>query len=287
MLTIHILKKISFVAGLAFLAACNLTNDVTIDLPDYNRQPVVECYLEPGKPFRLLLSQSYSFFDPFGLDSTFLQKTLLDNAVVTISYNGQTDTLRNQLAFDFSPVKIYNYVGANIVPATPGVAYQLNITLPNNGGNITANTTMLPLVRIDSVPVDFSTDPRYDTLARTLMYITDDQSQPNYYRRLLNIGSLDSVPDQDFIVADRISLTSTIAFGTGYEFTVGDTVFNTIFHIQKDYYDYVESYQLAVAGNLNPFSQPSPIKSNVSGSGNPLGIFTCLVYDRDTTIIER
>ena len=75
---INILKNITLLAVLAFFSACNLTNDVNIDLPDYDRQPVVECYLEPGKPFRLLLSQSYSFFDPFGLDSTFLQKTLLN-----------------------------------------------------------------------------------------------------------------------------------------------------------------------------------------------------------------
>ena len=287
MLKITIFKNTVLLAGLASLAACNLTNDVNIDLPDYERQPVVECYLEPGEPFRLLLSQSYSFFDPFGLDSSFLQKTLLNDALVTISYNGQTDTLRNQLSFETSPIKIFNYVGLNTVPAAPGVEYQLNIELPNNGGNITGSATMLPLVRIDSVVVDFNPDAAFDTLARALTYITDDQSQPNFYRRLLNYGSLDSVPEQDFLVTDRFSQTALIAFGTGYELAEGDTVFNTIFHIQKDYYDYAESVQLAVAGNLNPFSQPSPIKSNVRGTGNPLGIFTCLVYARDTTIVKR
>jgi hypothetical protein len=119
------------------------------------------------------------------------------------------------------------------------------------------------------------------------MYITDDTLQPNYFRRMLHHASLDSVPEQDFLVTDRFSQTALIAFGSGYDLMEGDTVFNTIFHIQQDYYDYVESYQLAISGNLNPFSQPSPIKSNVQGTGNPLGIFTCLVYDRDTTIIKR
>jgi hypothetical protein len=274
--------------ALAFsLGACNLTNDVEIDLPDYDRQPVVECYLEPGKPFRLLLTQSYSYFDAFGLDSSFLQKTLLNNALVTISYNGQTDTLDNQLSFESSPIKIFNYTGVNLVPATPGIVYQLQISLPDNGGTISASTTMLPLVPIDSIVYEFNTDPNFDSLARVLTYITDDQSQENYYRRLLNYASLDSFPDQDFLVSDRISVNPVIAFGTGYDLTEGDTVFNTIMHITKDYYDYSESVQLAVAANFNPFAQPSPIKSNVSGSGNPLGIFTCLVYDRDTTIIQR
>lgn len=278
------MKNILFLAAaIATLSACNLTKDVEIELPEYDRQPVVECYLEPGKPFRLLLSQSYSFFDPFGLDSTFLQKTLLQGAVVTISYNGQTDTLANTTSFDLEPLKIFNYTGKNTVPATPGIEYTLNIALPDSRGNVTGRTTMLPPVPIDSVVVQFS--PDRDTLARVLTYITDDLSRPNFYRRILNYASLDSVPQQDFVFSDRTSTNSKIAFGTGYDLVRGDTVFNAVFHISREYYDYAESVQLAVVGNVNPFAQPSAIRSNVSGSAEPLGIFTCLVYDRKRTII--
>lgn len=278
------MKNILFLATLALLASCNLTKDVDIDLPEYDRQPVVECYLEPGKNFRLLLSESYGFFDPFGLDSTFLQKTLLQGAIVTVSYNGQTDTLVNNISFDLEPVKIFNYTGKNTVPATPGIEYVLNISLPNSRGNITGRATMLPPVPIDSIVVQFS--PDRDTLARILTYITDDLSKPNFYRRLLNYASLDSFPQQDFVFSDRTSTTSKIAFGTGYDLVRGDTAFNAVYHISREYYDYTESVQLAAAGNINPFAQPSAIRSNVSGSANPLGIFTCLVYDRKRTIVQ-
>lgn len=278
------MKNILFLAAAISLVACNLTKDVEIELPEYDRQPVVECYLEPGKPFRLLLSQSYGFFDAFGLDSTFLQKTLLQGATVTISYNGQTDTLANTTSFDLNPLKIFNYTGKNTVPATPGIEYTLNISLPNSRGNITGRAAMLPPVPIDSVVVQFS--PDRDTLARVLTYITDDLSRPNFYRRILNYASLDSVPEQDFVFSDRTSTNSKIAFGTGYDLVSGDTVFNAVFHISREYYDYVESVQLATIGNVNPFAQPSAIRSNVSGSANPLGIFTCLVYDRKRTIIQ-
>lgn len=284
---INFWKNIPFLAVLAF-AACNLSKEVEIELPAYESQPVVECYLEPGKPFRLWLTRSYGFFEPFELDTSLLkvlENISLQGALVTISYNGQTDTLKNTFSGDLSPLKIFNYTGDWLVPATPGVEYTLNINLPNGGGNITGKTVMLPLVPIDSSVVGFS--PDNDTLARVLTYVTDDPNTANYYRRLLNYTSLDSIPEQDFLVSDRFLTTPLLAFGTGYELSVGDTVYSTIFHITKDYYDFYESVQLAIFGNLNPFSQPSPIKSNVSGSANPLGVFTCLVYDREMTVIKK
>lgn len=269
---------------LLVFVGCDLTKEVEIDLPEYERKAVVECYLEPGKPFRLLLTQSYGFFDPFNLDSNFLQNTLLEGALVTISYDGRTDTLRNQLSFEFGPLKLFNYTGTNIVPATPWMTYSLNVSVPD-GRTVSGSAIMLPLVPIDSVRVEWSADR--DTLARMLTYIADNPTQENFYRRLLNYGSLDSFPEQDFLVSDRLNTTPLIAFGTGYEIKEGDTVFNTIMHISREHYNFVESVQLAIFGNVNPFSQPSPIKSNVQGNGDPLGIFTCLVYDRDTTIVKK
>lgn len=281
---INILTYFIPFAVLAFFA-CNLSKEVEIELPDYERQPVVECYLEPGKPFRLLLTRSYAFLDPFALDSSFFQNTLLQGATVTIRYNGQTDTLYNTFSIDPSPLKVYNYTGLNLVPATPGLEYTLNITLPDNGGVITGSTPMLAVVPIDSNVIDYYQPG--DTIARIVTYVTDDPGTENYYRRLLNYYSLDSVPEQDFLASDRFLTTPLLAFGTGYELGEGDTIYNTICHITKAYYDYYESVQLAFIGNLNPFAQPSPIKSNVTGTANPLGIFTCLVYDRDTTVIMK
>jgi len=275
------------VAVLLLLLACNLTKEVEINLPEYQRQPVVECYLEPGQPFRLLLTQSYGFFEEFGLDSTFVQKTLIDKAQVTIAYEGRTDTLYNGQYYDFSTpniIKIYNYQNNRLVPATPGIEYTLNIFLPDNK-HITSQTIMLPAIKIDRSVIEW--DPAPDTFARVLTYFNDDPMVDNYYRRLLNYQRLKSLPDQNFLFTDRVNVTPVIAFGTPYNLSQGDTVFNTIFNLTKDYYDYLESIQLAVLGNANPFTQPSPIKSNVTGTGDPLGIFTCLIYDRKLTRIER
>jgi hypothetical protein len=68
---------------------------VDIELPSNTGQPVRgNVTLEPGKPCSGFCShRDTPIFDPFGLDSTFLQKTLLSRATVTISYlDGKTDT---------------------------------------------------------------------------------------------------------------------------------------------------------------------------------------------------
>ncbi|MEQ1745203.1 MAG: DUF4249 domain-containing protein [Saprospiraceae bacterium] len=279
-------KYLLGILALAAFAACDLEKEVEIDLPLYDNRPIVECYLEPGKPFRLLLTRSYGYFDDLGLDSTYFDNTLLSGATVTIAYNGQVDTLLGQLSFDLPPlpIRLYNYTGKNTVPVTPGVEYTLGITMPD-GATISGKTVMLPFVPIDSILVQWNEG--LDTMARVLTYITDDQTQTNFYRRMINYSTLDSVPRQNFLVTDRIATSPIFAFGTGYQLMEGDTVINTMFHITKDYYDFYESILRAVAGNRNPFAQPSPIIGNVTGSANPLGIFTCLVYDRDTTIIMR
>ncbi|MEI6409326.1 MAG: DUF4249 domain-containing protein [Bacteroidota bacterium] len=275
----YIFFALSFIG----LSACNLSKEVELDLPEYTDQPVVECYLQPGKHFRLLLTHSSAYFEPLGLDSSFVQKTLLQGATVTITYSGQTDTLYNNNSFELSPFKLYNYTGHNIVSDTPGIEYQLKIILPNGGGDISAKTKMLSFQPIDSVVIQWNL---IDTSARALTYITDDLKTTDFFRRTLNINSLDSVPEQDFVWTDRVSTTSLIVFGTGFDLWTGNKVINTVYHIDQDYYDYLESVQLAILANLNPFAQPSGIKSNVSGSANPAGIFTCLVFDRDSTLVK-
>jgi len=274
---------IFFALSLLGLGACNLSKEIELDLPEYTDQPVVECYLEPGKPFRLLLTHSSAYFAPLGFDSNFVQNTLLQGAIVTISYRGQTDTLYNNSSFELSPFKLYNYTGLNIVSDTSGIEYKLNISLPKGGGDISAKTKMLPFQPIDSVVIQWNI---VDTSARALTYITDDLKTTDFFRRILNISSLDSVPEQDFVWTDRVSTTSLVVFGTGFDLWTGNNVINTVYHIDQDYYDYLESVQLAILANLNPFAQPSAIKSNVSGSANPAGIFTCLVFDRDSTLVK-
>ncbi|MCO6480646.1 MAG: DUF4249 domain-containing protein [Phaeodactylibacter sp.] len=265
------------------LSACDLEQEVDIELPEYESRLVVECYLEPGKPFSLLLSRSLPYFDPFPpLNQEFLERILVNNAEVKVFHDGKTYELKNRLDLNPFTLKVANYNSPESVPFDTLSPFELLITLAD-GGEITASTRILPVVRIDSLVVQFA---EADTLARVLTYFTDNPEEDNYYRRMFHRSSLDSAALQDFTVDDRI-LEGTAVFGTGYDYAVGDTVIATLFHINRSYYEFLESLEDAVSSNGNPFAQPSPIISSLGGTAEALGIFTGISYDRQAIVLVR
>lgn len=270
----------------AAIAACgSLEKEINLNLPEYEPQYVVECYLEPGQPYTLLLTKSSPYFEPFPTDlEGFVENLLVDSAEVLIRHNGKTLQLVNGLVLNPLTKKIFNYSNSELVPADYDNEFELSITTPD-GKHLSATTRILPVVPIDSVVVEF--DEVKDSLARVLTYLTDDPNTEDYYRRMLHHGSLDSIPDQDFTTFDDFVDDNKIVFGTGFDFVEGDTVFTTIFHIDRAYFDFLESLQYAIDANGNPFGQPSSVISNVTGDANALGIFTGLSYDRKMVRIKK
>jgi hypothetical protein len=274
---------LAFFILVVMLAACNLEKEIDIELPNYESKIFVECYLEPGQPFTLLMTRTSPYFAPFPpLDAQFLDQLLVDSAEVSIRHKGVTYILRNQLLLVNRTRKLYNYKSDELVPFSYDDDFELFIST-KEGTTITAITKILKPVPLDSIVVNFAEN---DTLARVLTYFTDIPNQSNFYRRMLHQHSLDSIPEQDFATDDRF-VEDVIVFGSGYRYTEGDTVFNTLFHIDKAYYDFFNSVQNANASNGNPFGQPSPIISNLGGTAGALGIFTGLSYERVRTIISR
>ena len=281
-------KIISFITSLFLIFAlfnCSeLEREIDLELPAYESRLVVECYLEANNSYYVLITKSSPYFDPFPtLDNQYLSNILEDSAQVIIRHGNKEIMLDNQLGFNFSTNKLYNYINndGDLVPEDYETPFELDI-VTKEGETITATTKLLPVVPIDSIVVQFNDT---DTLARVLTYFTDIPDQENYFRRMLHESSVDSLPQQDFTTDDRV-IEDVVVFGTGYNYEVGDTVINTIFHINKAYYDFLESVQIAVDGNFNPFGQPSPIISNLEGTANAIGIFTGLSFDRRATIIE-
>ena len=264
------------------LSACNLDQPIDLQLPEYESRLVIECYLEKGEPFSLLLTRSSGYFDPFGLTGNQLLSGLLESgATVNIKQGDKVYKLENNLSLDRFTGKFFNYTLDVPVPENYDEPFELEITT-EKGEFIRASTRLLPAVPIDSIIIEY--EPEEKEMARVLTYFTDIPAQANFYRRMLHQTSLDSLPFQDFTTSDRV-VEDVVVFGTRYAFEQGDTILNTLFHISEDYYNFLESVQGAIQANGNPFAQPSPIISNIESEVDAFGIFTTLNYDRRLTIV--
>lgn len=271
-----ILCTILAVAG---LSSCNLEKEVEIELPSYLSEPVVECYLEPGKPFRLLLSRAYGYFETLDLGNP--AAALINDANVIIRYDDRDIILNAGLFIDPEGRKVFNYGNPELVPEGSDREFRLEIMLPD-GNRLESTARMMPRVPLDSLVVQYNAD----SMARVLTYFTDDTSTTNFYRRMLHLGSLDSTL-QDFPVRDDFFDTGKAVFGTGFNFERGDTLINTLAHVQEAYFQYFSTLNQSIAANLNPFSQPGTLESNIKGIRSAHGIFTAWVFDRDTVIIGQ
>ena len=114
-------------AVLLLLSSCNLEKEVSIELPSYLSEPVVECYLEPGKPYRLLLTRAYGYFETLDLGNP--AAALINDATVIIRYDDREIPLANGLYIDPAGRKVFNYGSEELVPEEAGREFSLEIVL--------------------------------------------------------------------------------------------------------------------------------------------------------------
>lgn len=249
-----------------FLYSCtNLEKEIDLALPEYENKLVVECYLEPGQPYRLLLTESLSYFeDP--------NNPFVDNAMVIISHNGTPDTLKNDFLLDVAKNKTYNYTSPALVPFDYTGEFTLEIR--DRKGRYVTGRTIIPVpVKIDTIKFEYNED----SLAFPLTTFHDDLSTTNFYRYQVTRDSYLGDELIDFILDDKLNTSSEISLGSAYKLESNAYIIVTLYHITEDYYDFLESAGSAIDANGNPFGQPATIKSNVKGG---LGIFTGLSFDR-------
>ncbi|MDQ4141169.1 MAG: DUF4249 domain-containing protein [Bacteroidota bacterium] len=250
---------------LALISGCNLEKDIEINLPPYQSQMVVECYMEPGRPVRLSLVES----------SPYLAKpeiNIIQDAEVTIARNGVPETLKYGVGMDEVTRKFYTHTTNGVLQANPGDVFTLTITDPN-GRRLEGSTTILPVVNIDTVEFNFNDKGQSLIVTR----FKDDGNTKNYYLFSVHKDSLNHQEEIDYTSSDELNNGKPFVFGTGYDFDPGDSVIVTLQHIDKAYFDFQESVQDARSANGNPFAQPGQVKSTVQGG---LGVFTYLAYDR-------
>ncbi|MDB5256996.1 MAG: hypothetical protein JWM14_1691 [Chitinophagaceae bacterium] len=247
------------------LLQCNFEKEVSIQLPDYANTPYIECYLEPGKPYRLLAYESIGYFDG-------LIPTPIRDANITITHQGVTIPLPYDTIPRDGDLRFYNYRSNDTskVPAHYNEAFDLAVTI--NGVTYRAVSTILPFVAIDSLYKNCNSQARCQLTVR----FKDQHNTADYYRYLVFSDSLGGDIKHDFILNDEVFDTEDVAISGGYSFNDGQPVVVRLFHLTKEHYDFLISVKNSQNANGNPFAQPASIKSNISGI---IGIFTGLTYD--------
>lgn len=284
--------------GLFCMTCQDLENVIEIELEDEPSELVVECYLQDGQPFRLLLTETKSYFAPVNACP------FVRNALVVITHQGQRDTLKEAAFtsracssilpyFDQDSIRFYNYGSDNICNAIPGEEFLLEVWDTTNNRYASAKTRFLPIVPIDIFEQgSYRNDPTTGSQSTVVtLGCQDDLQQRNYYRFTLHKNALwqrDSSsglfskvavdPLIDVVLFDQGVYTDGQVFQrSDYDFYFNDWAIGTIYHIDRAYYDYMLTSRAARDANLNPFLQPAKVKSNVQGGQ---GIFTALAFDR-------
>lgn len=248
--------------------ACDMREDVDINLPVHEGELIVECYLEPGNPYRALVTKSVDFFETAKLEG-------VDNATVTISSQEGTHELINFIDSDSSYQKIYNYGAPDTVEFQEGAEYTLTVKLD---GEVKAagKARFLPKVSFGNYQFKYESD----SMAALFVEVEDNPSEENYYRLVVRGTNPSHGITTDDIWTDQHAENGKLTIYTPYRLKVGwSRVVVNLYHIDKAYYKFLESVKSARDANYNPFMQPASLQSSVEGA---TGIFTAISLSSDT-----
>ncbi|NDK56710.1 DUF4249 domain-containing protein [Pontibacter fetidus] len=261
-----------YLLPLALMFGCNMEKDIEILLPEHEPQLVVECYLEQGKRLQATVFETSSYFDA-------PTPPLVPDAEVYITFRGKRIKLKYEPTTSASGKRFITHTSTTRMYGTPGEVFGIEV-IDGKGRKVTGFTTILPKVPITKVEWKFNEKDK----AYVLTSFQDDANATNFYRYMTHRGKFDKGSSRDFAATDELNNGKTTSYGSAYDYVEGDTLTLTLYHIEKQYYDFLQSTDDAKNANGNPFAQPAKVKSSVQGG---IGIFTNLVYDRDTVYISK
>lgn len=254
--------------------ACQMQQEVEVTLPPHQQALVVECYLEPGEPYRALVTHTTSFYEETTVAA-------VDTAEVYISTaSEEAKKLYAAQSIDTGYNKVFNYWHPEEVLYEEGKEYQLSVSV-NGEVKATGRTRFLPKPSIKKVEIKFQSD----SMAAVYVHIEDNTpEEENYYRILLRGTDTKAGATYDGTWTDEEASNGTIVAYTPADFKRGwHNVVLNVYHIDEKYYNFLQSMQQARDANYNPFMQPATIKSTLDGA---TGVFTAVSLASDTIAIE-
>lgn len=258
----------------ALLTGCGLQKDVDVELPAEPEQLVVECYLENGKIPELTVSRTVPYLSA-------PQPSVPTDVTVTLtSPTGHTETLQYRPGRNSVTRKFFTHRGARALSIRPGDTWQLTVK-DAQGRVVTGSATMPGTVPIDTVEWRFNDRP--EPRALVTVKFQDPPGVGDYYRFQIHRDSISGEREVDYTPDDRLLDGQLITLGTSYEFERDDTLFLSLYHLDRPYYNFLRSVDDAQSANGNPFGQPAAVQSTVQGG---IGVFAILNYQRRMIIVR-
>jgi hypothetical protein len=270
------MKRIRFWLMLSIMCLVSCTpKPIDIAIPSPAVKLVVASQVVPGNIMFVALTKSFSALSQTAQNvsgNNSLNSILVENALVTISYNGRKDTL--------SMITPGIYGSAHVLAYNYGI-YTLNASVPNSAlAPINANTAMLPEVKFDSVR-PMITISSGDTTISVKYTFTDLPGGNNYYVVSYYVKQAGGSPNIDINTffsqgsnqLNTIDLFSDKTFSSPV-FTYSrqlsgikptDTIAIVLANITQQYYSFLSTYLLAGNWFNQLTGQPITYPTNIQG----------------------
>ncbi|MCB0699279.1 MAG: DUF4249 domain-containing protein [Chitinophagales bacterium] len=296
----------AFVLSLFFLLSCE--KEVDINLKTGDPKLVVEGGIENGYPPFVLLSTSIGYFQK--IDLTTLENSAVHGAEVYVSDGIKTIRLKEySLDTGFNGANKFYYYGVvdlrnpTIPPLDSLILGEFEkmykLTVIYQGKTYESHTKIPTPTPLDSVITKvpdrpdiipnsrtlevFFKDP--DTPGNCMRYYTQRNSEP-LYPALNSVFNDEIINGKQFktelpLAEPRSTTTRFDSLGVCY---VGDTVLFKWTAIDKNVYDFWNTYEYALGTLGSPFATPIQVKSNISNGA--LGIWAGYGAIYDTLIAK-
>lgn len=267
-----------------FITGC-LPEPLDVDgLPVVKPQIVVSSQMISDQSLVVLLTKTFGALDASD-DSDpeeLLKQIAVSDAVVTIT--GPSEVYELQ-ALDNG---IY---GGLLIPFEEGEEYNLHV-LSEEMGEVTATTTVKPMVSFDDIKAELIYNGYDDTLAQ-ITYRIKDAPEKNWY--MLNVQEVERADVIDNLLNPRAFtrlLEDSKFNGETYQetfrvfprdFIPGDTIAVSLSNISKEYYDFINLRLDNRYTFIEYLSEPVNYPSNINGGK---GFFNLYIPDFEIFVLE-
>lgn len=290
-----LLNTVLSIALLLSLSACE--KNIDVDFPPGEQPYVIEGYIENGVVPIVSISRGASFLK--NLSNEDFSNLFVRGANVSISIDAGPYISLDEV--DFGAAVIYTNT---TITGQVGSTYDLRIEV--DGKIFTASTKVLEPHPFDSVSITTAPGEKgtLDSLVELTAWFTDPIQKDNFYRILTRKNSelffdvsFNSIFNDFLVNGKQISFTvfggkqqlqnnDSADFSTYGYFKRGDTVYIKWASIDKQQYDFWNTFESQSGSFANPFAPTVVLNGNVEGKGC-VGIWASYGAFLDTVYIPK